>query len=231
MAQEADSLQYNAERGIVANSGGLEFLKKLDALNDRVTYLESEHTVLKSEHSTLESEHTVLKSGHSTLESEHSKLKSAYSTLESNSRGWEMHRQVSMDLRQRAITTWVRDTLHRDTPRRKDHIRALNKGIHGGNVRVDFMVVSERFKAGSTEWRHFSTLYGLTPDDMRALDQARCPESLRALDRLASILFDEHLLSFPNEELNDQREKLVALLREGNYEDAEEMSPTICGDE
>lgn len=84
----------------------------------------------------------------------------------------------------------------------KDHIRAFNKGIHGGNVRVDFMVGSERFRLGSTEQHHFSTLYGLTLDDVRALDQTKCPESLQALDRLASILFDKAWIRLPNRESN-----------------------------
>jgi hypothetical protein len=82
----------------------------------------------------------------------------------------ESHRQSHLDIRQRAISTWVRDALHKDTERRKEEICRLNKGVvHGGDVRSDAMVVTERYKKSSTEWQCFRTLYGLTPDNVNDL--------------------------------------------------------------
>ena len=82
----------------------------------------------------------------------------------------ESHRQSHLDIRQRAISTWVRDALNKDTERRKEDIRRLNKDIiHGGDVRSDAMVVTERYKKSSTEWQCFRTLYGLTPDNVNDL--------------------------------------------------------------
>lgn len=82
----------------------------------------------------------------------------------------DSHRQSHLDIRQRAISTWVRDALHKDTERRKEEIRRLNEDVmHGGDVRSDAMVVTERYKKSSTEWQSFRTLYGLTPDNVNDL--------------------------------------------------------------
>jgi len=66
----------------------------------------------------------------------------------------------------RAICIWVFDALKKDTERRKEEIRRLNKDIINGDIRSDAMVVTERYKKSSTEWQSFRTLYGLTPDNM-----------------------------------------------------------------
>lgn len=89
---------------------------------------------------------------------------------ESHRKKLEYHRQSHLDLRKRAISTWVRDALKKDTPRREEEIHRLNKDvIYSGDVRSDAMVVTERFTKTSTEWQSFYTLYGLTPDNMNNL--------------------------------------------------------------
>jgi hypothetical protein len=90
--------------------------------------------------------------------------------LESHNLTLESHRQSHLDLRQRAISTWVRDALKKGTERRKEEVQRLNKDfIHAGDVRSDAMVVTERYKKSSTEWRSFHILYGLTPDEVNDL--------------------------------------------------------------
>ncbi|KAJ5438671.1 uncharacterized protein N7458_009669 [Penicillium daleae] len=145
----------------------------------------------------------------------------------------ESHRQSHLDLGQRAISTWVRDALHKDTERRKEEIHGLNNDvIHGGDVRSDAMVVTERYKKSSTEWQSFRTLYGLTPDNVNDLDQRKCYGSLQALDRAASILLKNAQTSLPTKAIGKKREDLVALLLEKRYEEAEKMSSTfLCGNE
>ncbi|KAJ9206275.1 hypothetical protein DTO021D3_4877 [Paecilomyces variotii] len=139
----------------------------------------------------------------------------------------EAHRQSHLDVRQRAISTWVRDALNKDTERRNEDIRRLNKDvIHGGDVRSDAMVVTERYKKNSTEWKSFRILYGLTPDEMNDLDQAKCYQSLQALDNIASVLFKDAKKGLP-EGLGKQREDLIAILLEKRYEEAEKMSSTF----
>ncbi|KAJ9306377.1 hypothetical protein DTO280E4_60 [Paecilomyces variotii] len=139
----------------------------------------------------------------------------------------EAHRQSHLDIRQRAISTWVRDALNKDTERRNEDIRRLNKDvIHGGDVRSDAMVVTERYKKNSTEWKSFRMLYGLTPDEMNDLDQAKCYQSLQALDTIASVLFKDAKKGLP-EGLGKQREDLIAILLEKIYEEAEKMSSTF----
>lgn len=91
------------------------------------------------------------------LESQAQKLRSYMQKL-------KYHRQTHVDVRQRAISIWVRDALNKDTERRKEEIPRLNKDvIHGGDVRSDAMVVTERYRKSSTEWQSFGTLYGLSP--------------------------------------------------------------------
>lgn len=68
-----------------------------------------------------------------------------------------------MDLRNRALSIWVRDTLKTDTSPRKEAIRKFNKGIYGGNIRTDAVLIQRRFKPNSTERNAFITLYGLDP--------------------------------------------------------------------
>ncbi|KAI2792689.1 hypothetical protein POX_b02730 [Penicillium oxalicum] len=135
-------------------------------------------------------------------------------------------------MRAEAISSWVRDALKKDTERRKEEIRRLNKGpIHGGDVRSDTMVVTERYRKTSTEWKSFQTLYGLTPEAIQDLDQAQCSESLQALNRAASILFEKRCARLPAEVLR-KRDDLVALIVQENYEEAEKMSRTfLCKEE
>ncbi|KAK2802378.1 hypothetical protein FQN50_007375 [Emmonsiellopsis sp. PD_5] len=144
----------------------------------------------------------------------------------------ESHRQSHLDIRQWAISTWVRDALHKTTERRNEEIRRLNKDIiHGGDVRSDAMVVTECYKKSSTEWQSFRTLYGLIPDDVNDLDQQKCYTSLQALDGAATILLKKAQTSLPPE-MEDKWEDLVALLVEGKYEEAEEMGSTfLCENE
>ncbi|OOQ83625.1 hypothetical protein PEBR_35761 [Penicillium brasilianum] len=74
------------------------------------------------------------------------------------------------NVRQRTFTTWVRDTLHKGTPRRADDIRRLNRDvIHAADIRFDAILVTERSKKRSTKRQELSTLYGLTPEDVNAL--------------------------------------------------------------
>ncbi|KXG51041.1 uncharacterized protein PGRI_066130 [Penicillium griseofulvum] len=139
--------------------------------------------------------------------------------LESHCQKLESHRQSHLDLRQRAISTWVRDALHKDDTRR------FNKSIiHGGDVRSDAIVVTERYEKSSTEWQSFRTLYGLTPDNVNDLDQHKCFKSLQALDRAASILLKDARTGLPDPVMRIKREDLVNLLLEGSYEEAETMS-------
>ncbi|KAJ5086784.1 hypothetical protein NUU61_008091 [Penicillium alfredii] len=159
-------------------------------------------------------------------------MRAKMASLESRLQKVEIHRQSHLDLRQRTISTWVRDALKKTSEHRREDLRRLNKGtIHGGDIRTDTMVVTERYKTSSTEWRSFSTLYGLTPDDVENLDYSKCCGSLQALNRAASILFDKNSTILPTEEMRKTREDLVALLREGKYEEAEEISSTLCEDE
>ncbi|KAJ5148360.1 LPS-induced tumor necrosis factor alpha factor [Penicillium atrosanguineum] len=150
--------------------------------------------------------------------------------LESHFQKLESHRQSHLDIRQKAISTWVRDALNKDTERGKEEIRRLNKDIiHGGDVRSDAMVVTERYKKSSTEWQYFRTLYGLTPDNVNDLDQQKCYRSLQALDRAASILLKNAWTSLPTEAMGKEREDLVAMLLEERYEESEKMSSTFIG--
>ena len=82
----------------------------------------------------------------------------------------EFQCQSHLDLRQRVISTWVQDVLHKGTLRRKEEICRLNKEvIYGGDVRSDTVVVTERYKKNSNKWQTFRTLYSLTPDNVNYL--------------------------------------------------------------
>ncbi|KAJ5303935.1 uncharacterized protein N7443_003595 [Penicillium atrosanguineum] len=202
MVREAPLLRYDAEQRIAANEGGFGLLAELREMNDKINRLESHGQ----------------------------KLESHCQKLESHCQKLESHRQSHLDIRQRAISTWVRDALNKDTERRKEDIRRLNKDIiHGGDVRSDAMVVTERYKKSSTEWQYFRTLYGLTPDNVNDLDQQKCYRSLQALDRAASILLKNALTSLPTEAMGKEREDLVAMLLEERYEESEKMTSTFLG--
>lgn len=98
------------------------------------------------------------------------KLEAQNQTVESLAMRLEFHRQSHLDLRQRVISTWLRDVLDKETPRRKKEICTLDKEvIYGGDVRSDAMVVTERYKKSSNEWQAFRTLYGITPDNVNDL--------------------------------------------------------------
>ena len=77
-----------------------------------------------------------------------------FQSLEASRRRW-------LDVRQRAVMTWVQDT-----EARKEGIRKLNPDIvHTGDIQHDAMVITERFKKTSTEWASFRDLYGMTLEE------------------------------------------------------------------
>ena len=142
MVRDAPSLQHDVDQGVAANDAGFTLLAELRKLNERVAKLETECSGLKSEVSGLKSEVSDL----------------------------QLHSNSYLDVRQRAISTWVRDALGKDTPARRVAIRNLNKNVvHAGDVRVDALVVTRRYKLGSTEQSQFPTLYGLSADEVKNL--------------------------------------------------------------
>ena len=75
-------------------------------------------------------------------------------SLQASRRRW-------LDVRQRAVMTWVQDT-----EARKEGTRKLNPDIvHAGDIQHDAMVITERFKKTSTEWASFRDLYGMTLEE------------------------------------------------------------------
>ncbi|KAJ5624391.1 hypothetical protein N7510_000700 [Penicillium lagena] len=75
-----------------------------------------------------------------------------------------------LQVRSRALSTWVRDALGKDTERRVQKIRELNKNVvNAGNIRVDASVVLERFRSTASERKEFPTLYGLTAEAVKDL--------------------------------------------------------------
>lgn len=135
MVQEAPLLRYDAEQKIAANENGFGLLAEMRHMRAEMAKMNDKMM----------------------------KLESHYQELEAHFQKLESHRQSHLDIRQRAISTWVRDAIHKDTERRN------KDAIHGGDVRSDAMVVIERYKKNSTEWKSFRMLYGLTPDEMNDL--------------------------------------------------------------
>lgn len=128
MVKEARLLQYDAEQRIAANEGGFGFLTEMRHI--RAEMAKMTDTIEK-------------------LESHNQKLDSHIQKL-------ECHRQSHLDIRQRAISTWVRDALKKNTERRKEESRRQNKDvIHGGDVRSDAVVVTERYEKSSTDMAIF----------------------------------------------------------------------------
>lgn len=75
----------------------------------------------------------------------------------------QIHRKLSMDLRERALSTWVRDFYKKDTAGRNAQKRALNEtSTYAASILIDTLVLRERFTTSSTEYRSLETLYGLT---------------------------------------------------------------------
>lgn len=82
--------------------------------------------------------------------------------IEEKMETFEGHRLNHLALRKRAISTWVRDALKKDTARRNQEIKRLNTEIiHGADIHTDAIVL-KKYRESSTEWQAFSMLYGLT---------------------------------------------------------------------
>jgi hypothetical protein len=154
MIQDAPSLDYDPERRLAANDGGFGILVELRRMRARLESIQKES----------ESYRKASESRFKQLEQE---SESYRKVSESRFKHLESHHQSHLDLRQGAISTWVRDALNKDTPRRK---KRLNKDvIYGGDMVCDALVVTERFTNTSTEWKSFSILYGLTIDEFNDL--------------------------------------------------------------
>ncbi|KAJ5161677.1 hypothetical protein N7492_007069 [Penicillium capsulatum] len=53
------------------------------------------------------------------------RMRAQIEEMNEKTKKFESHRQSHLDLRQRVISAWVRDALHKDTERRKKEIRRL----------------------------------------------------------------------------------------------------------
>ncbi|KAJ5444540.1 uncharacterized protein N7458_008412 [Penicillium daleae] len=150
--------------------------------------------------------------------------------MEEKMETFEGHRLNHLALRERAISTWVRDALKKDTARRNQEIKRLNTEIiHGADIHTDAIVL-KKYRESSTEWQAFSMLYGLTLYEINKLDKKKCESSLLALNRAAALLFKDNRPKLPSAE-EKQREALVDLLRLEKYREAEEMSGTFLVEE
>ncbi|KAJ5555170.1 hypothetical protein N7461_003640 [Penicillium sp. DV-2018c] len=209
MVEDAASLHYDPRQNTAANEAGFDMLDQLRAMRANMSKLQQDMSAMEE----------LRKKDASELEQ-----------LKADMAKQESHRHAHLDVRQRTISTWARDALGKDTERRKQETRRLNKTVvHAGDVRSDAMVVSERYRRTSTEWNSFKTLYGLTPDEVKQLDQRKYYLSLQALDRAASMLLDKGRTSLPDEEMRRERETIVTLLLEGKFDEANDASSTFLG--
>jgi hypothetical protein len=158
MSREAPSLQYHAEQKVAANDAGLNFL---EAIHTQFDSLKAEINQLKSHNVGQDSQIEELKSQNLGLESEIEKFRAL--------------RRKAIDVRQRALLTWVRDALNKVNDNRQKVIRRINKEIHSGDVRNDALALKERLLPTSTEWKAFKTLYGLTLHDFEKLGMSMNP--------------------------------------------------------
>lgn len=75
-------------------------------------------------------------------------------SLQASRRRW-------LDVRQRAVMTWVQDT-----EAHTEEARKLNPDVvHVGDIQHDAIVITERFTKTSTEWASFRDLYGMTLEE------------------------------------------------------------------
>lgn len=75
-------------------------------------------------------------------------------SLEASRRRW-------LDVRQRAVMTWVQDT-----EAHTEEARKLNPDVvHAGDIQHDAMVITERLNKTRTEWASFHDLYGMTLEE------------------------------------------------------------------
>lgn len=95
-----------------------------------------------------------------TLQTTLEALQTRYESFEKESRA---HHQVSMELRQRTVSTWVRDFYERKTEACLKQIRLLNQNsVHAGNIVVDTRMLRQKFAPHSLEYTGLKDLYGLT---------------------------------------------------------------------
>jgi hypothetical protein len=115
----------------------------------------------------LEDDRKLLKFYTRTLEYDTKRLKSDTQDLKSHIKKLE---SFYLDRPKRAISTGAPDALDKDTECRKEETFRMDEdSIHYGDIRSDAMMVTERYTKSSTVWKAFSTLYGLTPDDVNSL--------------------------------------------------------------
>ncbi|KAJ5737581.1 uncharacterized protein N7483_002706 [Penicillium malachiteum] len=114
---------------------------------------------------------------------------------------------------------------------RLDHIRYLNQYVvHAGDARGDSMMMRERYRKTSTEWRAFEILYGLTADEIENLELAKCNEAIQALNRGATSLLQLFKEAF-KKETAAQRAHLLVLLREKKLRRSREVCKGILSQE
>jgi chromosome segregation ATPase len=188
MIEDTESLRYDTEQRVVANHEGFALLNEmrylrenLDSKNEQrdaqsaqmqsqIESLLSQSADTISQLQTFKSERELDRSQIKNMESQIQDMDSQIHDLQSEISDLTHHRAALFAVRERGISTWVRDAFTKDTHRRKDRIASLNKEIiHAGDIWTDAVVVTKRFADKSTERREFVTLYGLTPEQVKSL--------------------------------------------------------------
>ncbi|KAJ5614547.1 hypothetical protein N7528_008201 [Penicillium herquei] len=87
-------------------------------------------------------------------------------------------------------------------------------------------MMKRQFRSTSTEWSSFKTLYWISMEEMQEIDFKQCSYSAELLDKAASVLFKRNRSTFPPEstDLLKGRNDVIALLKEGKYSEAEDLS-------
>ncbi|KAJ5634344.1 hypothetical protein N7528_002186 [Penicillium herquei] len=88
------------------------------------------------------------------------------------------------------------------------------------------MVIEERYESTSIKWEAFRTLYGVEPEEVKPFDKALCTASIAVLNHWAAILLTHNVRSFSDQRITHSRRRLINLLRQEMYSEAEAFAET-----
>jgi predicted RNase H-like nuclease (RuvC/YqgF family) len=159
MAFSAGSMKYDEGKNAVTNPKGSILLDRVEKLLDQVEEMKGTNIKLLDQVKEMKGTNT--------------NLLDQVKELKEKQQGFSLIRANLLDIRQRNILTWIRDTHGKDGKNNEEwrqEVCMLNRHVvHAGNVMLDAVLVTERFKPTSLERTKFPDLYGLSADTVNEL--------------------------------------------------------------
>ncbi|KAJ5080955.1 hypothetical protein N7456_013665 [Penicillium angulare] len=133
--------------------------------------------------------------------------------------------------RAQIFRTWTKESLGNGNPA-ETHDSPGETALHSGDIIADSWMVTLRFDENAPQRKYFSVLYGLSASEAYDMHQV-FKYHLRLTGYLKGVAEDmlDRKSALPRQTLQEKRQELIKLLREGKFREADSMAGRFIEEE